>query len=618
MKFKQKINYFIDNFVTKGTGNLMLALFVVTMIVVVIMALVASAFDGFQEGPIYYIWAFINHTIDVGNLYGVEMERGFLYIMVATGATLIGIVVLSLVISFVSNGFETKINSLSKGKGKVIETDHTLILGFDNSVPIMVEELIIANENVKRGIIVILSAKLPEEVYATLNETIKNYKNSKVIVRSGNSQIVDDLEMCAIGDAKAIIIAGSNDIDTIKTLITINQSEYKNNKKAYITTEIHSNKNISVARKLIPNKVETIYVHDLKARIFARTCLQPGSSMVYKDLFSFDGSEIYFEPLARGLEALVGKTFAQAVLSLDNGYLIGISRDNKQMVNPKPDTKILSGDELIVITEDDGQLTYKDNSSLNLKINKDDKKETIHKLNLLMIGFNKSLVKILEEIDAYKLDKQQLTIMVQTEAEKQELLKAKPKSSFANYQVIIGQGKERADLEKIKLETFDVVCIFANNAFSTLSDQELDADTLLTILHLHDLEEQKKIKLNFVTEILNESNVNIIQSINVDDFMVSNLLLSRIITQVSENPRTNEVIVDLVSEDGSELYLKYADDYVPLNQEVNCYSILAEANKRQHLFIGYKLYKQAPILNPKLDSKVKFGPKDSIIVVSED
>jgi Trk K+ transport system NAD-binding subunit len=546
------------------------------------------------------------------------MERGFLYIMVATGATLIGIVVLSLVISFVSNGFETKINSLSKGKGKVIETDHTLILGFDNSVPIMVEELIIANENVKRGIIVILSDKLPEEVYATLNETIKNYKNTKVIVRSGNAQIVDDLEMCAIGEAKSIIIAGSNDIDTIKTLITINQSEYKNNKKANITTEIHSDKNISIARKLIPNKVETIYVHDLKARIFARTCLQPGSSMVYKDLFSFDGSEIYFEPLARGLEALIGKTFAQAVLSLDNGYLIGISRDDKQMVNPLPDTKILSGDELIVIAEDDGQLTFKDNSSLSLKINKDDKKETLHKLNLLMIGFNKSLVKILEEIDAYKLDKRQLTIMVQTESEKQELLKAKPKSSFANYQVIIGQGKERADLEKIKLEFFDVVCIFANNAYTTLSDQELDADTLLTILHLHDLEEQKNIKLNFVTEILNESNVSIIQSINVDDFMVSNLLLSRIITQVSENPRTNEVIVDLVSEDGSELYLKYADDYVPLNQEVNCYSILAETNKRQHLFIGYKLYKQAPVLNPKLDSKVKFGPKDSIIVVSED
>jgi Trk K+ transport system NAD-binding subunit len=306
------------------------------------------------------------------------------------------------------------------------------------------------------------------------------------------------------------------------------------------------------------------------------------------------------------------------VLSLDNGYLIGISRDDKQMVNPLPDTKILTGDELIVIAEDDGQLTFKDNSSLSLKINKDDKKETLHKLNLLMIGFNKSLVKILEEIDAYKLYKRQLTIMVQTESEKQELLKAKPKSSFDNYQVIIGQGKERADLERIKLESFDVVCIFANNAYSTLSDQELDADTLLTILHLHDLEEQKNIKLNFVTEILNESNVSIIQSINVDDFMVSNLLLSRIITQVSENPRTNEVIVDLVSEDGSELYLKYADDYVPLNQEVNCYSILAEANKRQHLFIGYKLYKQAPILNPKLDSKVKFGPKDSIIVVSED
>ncbi len=618
MKLKQRINYFLDNFITKGTGNLMLALFVVTMSVVVILALIASLFDGFQEGPIYYIWAFINHTIDVGNLYGVEMDRGFLYIMVATAATLIGIVVLSLVISFVSNGFETKINTLSKGRGKVLEKDHTLILGFDNSVPIMVEELIIANENVKRGIIVILSEKLPEEVFSTLNETIKNYKNTKVIVRSGSTQIVDDLNMCAIGESKAVIISGNNDIETIKTLITINQSDFKNNKNAHITSEIHSDKNITIAKKLVPNQVETIYVHDLKARIFARTCLQPGSSMVYKDLFSFDGSEIYFEPLNRGLEKLIGKTFSEAVLSLNNGYLIGLSRDGKQLVNPDPNLKIEDRDELIVIAEDDGKIVYQDNSALNLKVVVGDRKESVHSLNLLMIGYSKALVNILNEIDAYKLDKRNLTIMVQTEEDKNELLKNKPNTTFKNYEVIIGQGKERADLEKIKLESFDVVCVFANNANSTLTDQELDSDTLLTILHLHDLEEQKKIKLNFVTEILNENNVSIIQSINVDDFMVSNLLISRIITQVSENARTNDVIVDLVSEDGSELYLKFADEYVLLNQEVNCYSILKEANKKKHLFIGYKLHKQNPVLNPSLDTKLVFGPKDSIIVVAED
>ena len=444
------------------------------------------------------------------------------------------------------------------------------------------------------------------------------WRNTKVIVRSGNPQLADDLEMCSIDSAKAIVVATNNDIDTIKTIITIKDSSYRINHKAHITTKVYDSKNIKFIKELIPNKIETVFVHDLKARIFARTCLQPGSSMVYKDLFSFEGSEIYFEPINNKLEKIIGMRFKDAVLSLKGGYLIGISRENKQLVNPDPNLLIKKDDELIVIAEDDGKIVYHDNSELAKKSFEIKNKKTDHALNILMIGFNQSLLKILEEIDSYDLNKQKLLIMVQTKEEKALLLKAKPKSTFKNYSIIIGDGKERADLEKIKIEFYEVVCVFANNYQTNRTDEELDADTLLTLLHLHAIESQKKLKLNFVTEILNETNVSVIQSINVDDFMVSNLLLSRIITQISENPKTNDVILDLITEDGSELYLKFADEYVPLNQEVNCYNLLAAANKKKQLFIGYKLEKQPPVLNPSLETKLMFGPRDSIIVVSED
>ncbi len=424
--------------------------------------------------------------------------------------------------------------------------------------------------------------------------------------------------MCAIKDAKAVIITAKNDIDTIKTLITIKDSEFKLNKTGHITTQVYDSKNIDLIKGLIPNQIETVYVQDLKARIFARTCLQPGSSMVYKDLFSFDGSEIYFEPISSKLEKLVNMKFKDAVLSINNGYLIGISRQGKQLVNPSPELVINKSDELIVIAEDDNSVEFRDNKALEKEIKFDKNKKLNQSLNILMIGFNHSVIKILEEIDSYKLNKQKLLIMVPTKEDKAKLLKAKPKTSFKNYSVIIGEGKNKQDFEKIKLADFEVVCVFANSDATDKSADELDADTLLTILHLHNLEEARKLKLNFVTEILVESNVKTIQSVNVDDFMVSNLLLSRIITQISENPKTNDVIIDLISEDGSELYLKNASDYVLLNQEVSCYNILKEANKRKQLFIGYKLDKQAPILNPKLETKLKFGAKDSIIVVSED
>jgi Trk K+ transport system NAD-binding subunit len=617
MKIKQRITYFLDNYITRGTANLMFLLFIVVMAVIAILTFGAFASEGFEGSYLGLLWEFVNLTFDAGNLMGFEGERNTLFLTFGLVVTLLGILVLSLVISFVSSGFESRLQEIAKGRGKVLEKGHTLILGFNSSVPIMVEELIIANENVRRGVIVILSDLIPEEVFKVLNETIKDYKNTKVIARSGNPQLVDDLHMCEIGQAKAVIVVGKNDIDTIKTLITIDSSDFKNNKDAHVTTEIQEFKNIYVAKKIIPNRIETVYVHDLKARIFARTCLQPGSSMIYKDLFSFDGSELYFEPLKDSLNKLVGMKFKDAVLSLNNGYLVGIARGDKKLVNPAPELIIEASDELIVISEDDGQITYQDK-----KVTKDfglvQKKINNHKLNLLMIGYNKALIKILDEIDAYKIDKQELLIMVETKEEQALLLKTRPKTSFMNYSVIVGVGKERDDLAKINLEKFDVVCVFANNMNTNKTDEELDSETLLTILHLHDLEEEKKIKLNFVTEILNENNVNTIQSINVDDFMVSNLLLSRIITQISENPKVNDVIVDLISEEGSELYLKYADDYVPLNQNVSCYDILVEANKKQHLFIGYKLDKQAPVLNPKLDEVLKFGTKDSIIVVSED
>jgi Trk K+ transport system NAD-binding subunit len=618
MKIKQKIKYFLDNYITRGTANLMLLLFIVVMSIIAILTLGAFAVDGFEGSYLQLLWQFVNLTFDAGNLMGFEDGKSALFLTFGLIVTLLGILVLSLVISFVSSGFETRLSEIAKGRGQIIEKNHTLILGFDNTVPIMIEELIIANENIKRGLIVILSELIPEEVFAILGQTIKDYKNTKVIVRSGNLNLVEDLEMVAIQDAKSIIIAAKSDIETIKNLITIKQSSFITNKKTHIITQVFDPKNLEIIKKLLPEQVETVYVHDLKARIFARTCIQPGSSMIYKDLFSFDGSEIYFEALKGELTKFVDLTFSEAVLKVNNGYLIGLSRNGKQLVNPSPATRIKSDDELIVIAEDDGKITYQDHSKLTQKIVKTKSKDIANALNLVIIGFSKGLLTVLSEIDAYPIKKGKLLILVESESDKKQLLKIYQKSTFDSFQVIVGAGNNRDDLARIPLENYDVACIFANNYSTDKSDDALDADTLLTILHLHDLEQQRNLKLNLVTEILNENNVTTFQSINVDDFMISNLLLSRIITQISENIKTNDVITDLISEDGSELYLKFASDYVPLNQEVNCFTVLNEANKKKHLFIGYKLYKKPPVINPKIDTNLKFGPKDAIIVVAED
>jgi hypothetical protein len=49
-------------------------------------------------------------------------------------ATLVGIFVISILIGSISSGIDEKIDELKKGKSKVLETNHTLILGWSEKV----------------------------------------------------------------------------------------------------------------------------------------------------------------------------------------------------------------------------------------------------------------------------------------------------------------------------------------------------------------------------------------------------------------------------------------------------------------------------------------------------
>lgn len=618
MNLKDKLKYLFDNYVSKGTGYLMLGLFVVTIVIVLTLGLIAGFADGFQESLAFYLWNFFHHSLSAGLIFRLFPDRNLMYIILAFIATYIGIFFLSFVISFVSKSFQSKVTDLTKGRGKIVESNHTLILGDNSSLGTIVQELVIANESEKKSVIVILSKQLPEAIFKKLKEVVPTFKKTKVIVRSGSLFSVEDLDMCSINTAKKIILALDNDVEVIKSLVTINQTKFKDNEQNYITTQVYEKENIEVIEQIIPGKVETVFIHEIKARVFARTCIQPGSSMVYKDLFGFDGSEIYFEPLNGELSKFVGKTFKEAVTSTSDGYLIGISRNGKELINPEANTVIKDQDELIVIAEDNNQIKYQDNSSLIKKINESSVNKLDKALNLLFIGFNKSLPSILQEINSYKLSKQKLHIMVKTEKDKEQLLKLIPQTGFADYKIVIGAGKKKEHLAQLNLTDYGVVCVFANNYDTKDSKDELDSESLLTILNLHNLEAKLGVKLNIITEILNESNVEMISNISIDDFMISDLLISRIVTLIAENRKVKNVIKDLVTEDGSELYVKNASNYVPLNQTVNCATLASVTNQRRELFIGYKLNKKAPVINPKLDHEISFGPNDALIVVAED
>jgi ion channel POLLUX/CASTOR len=111
----------------------------------------------------------------------------------------------------------------------------------------------------------------------------------------------------------------------------------------------------------------------------------------------------------------------------------------------------------------------------------------------------------------------------------------------------------------------------------------------------------------------------------VDDFIVSDHLISLMLSQLSENGNLFDVFTDLFDPDGSEIYLKPVTDYVALGQPVNFYTVIEAARRRGEIAIGYRIVSQlhdpekayGVRTNPKKSEEITFAAEDKIIVLAE-
>jgi hypothetical protein len=86
-------------------------------------------------------------------------------------------------------------------------------------------------------------------------------------------------------------------------------------------------------------------------------------------------------------------------------------------------------------------------------------------------------------------------------------------------------------ISSLDINEYEVVCVFASNQINKRNEEDFDAETMVTIMNIHSLEEKLDFKINIVAEILSDKNVLIFENINIDDFLVSNFLVARILSR---------------------------------------------------------------------------------------
>lgn len=626
--FSDRLKYQFDNMMSKGPIALIFWLFAISLVIILVISGVVTALGITQEdgSPSNFgeaMWMSLMRTFDAGTM-GADTGTGFRAAMLVV--TLGGIFVVSMLIGVLTTGIEGKLDEMRKGRSFIVEKGHIVILGWNDQIFSLISELILANANQKRSCIAILAPKDKVEMEDEIKTRIEKTGKTRIVCRTGSPIDLADLQIANPYEAKSIVVLspeGENpDSSVIKTILALTNDPKRSKNKLHIVAAIRDRKNIAAARLVGNGEAELILTDAIISRITAQTCRQSGLSVVYQELLDYGGDEIYFYQNP----AMVGLKFGEIISKFEDSTVMGIRfADGRTQLNPAPDTRVGEQDKLVVISEDDDTIHP---TAVPGKI---DQEAIIHARPMpispektLVLGWNHCAPVILKELDNYVTAGSKVTVVAECIENVEYAKQIEEKLEHLEVIFQCGDTTSRELLESLDIPSFNHVILLSYS--DKVDAQEADARTLVTLLHLRDLGEKSGHKFSITSEMLDVRNRELADVCKADDFIVSDKLVSLMMSQISETKELAAVFEDMFDPEGSEIYLKPIDQYVQTGKPVNFYTITEAARCRNEVAIGYRLKANANDpehsygvhVNPNKSEMVTFGPDDRIVVVAEE
>lgn len=627
--WRDRFRYAFDNLMASG-ASAQIGLLGVLSLVAVTAATAFCVWEGFKpEGAEHFswldtLWWSTGMVLDPGTMGNLAPGWSFRAVMFLV--TMVGIFVVSILIGILTNAIEERLEELRRGRSVVLEHDHTLILGWSPEIFTIVRELSVANANQRSPRIVILAEQDKVLMENEIRAKAPDLGKTKVICRTGSPLDVDDLVIGNPNASKSIIILspeGVRDADShvIKTILAVTNNPRRRTEPYHIVAMMRTAKNRNVAKLVGGDEVELVLSSEVVSRITVQTCLHSGLSVVYTELFDFDGDEIYLQEEPQ----LVGSTFGEALMRYEDSSVIGLMfKDGSIKLNPAMGTVINAGDKLFAISQDDDtvKLSPPTAHAFDVDAIRAHTDPPPAPRRTLILGWNALAPMIIEELDHYLEAGSFVFVVADTD---QAPVVDKIRKKVEHIEIFFSETDttDQATLTALEPATYDHIIVLSYS--DDLPAQEADARTLITLLHLRQLVEAAGRDVPIVSEMLDLRNRDLAHVTRVDDFIVSKNLISLMLSQVSENKHLNAIFTDLLDAEGQEIYLKPMADYVEPGKPIDFYTVVESARRRGEVAIGHRIAAHAKEpsrqygirVNPKKSERVVYAADDRLIVLAE-
>ena len=215
---------------SRGTVALIVGLFVISLLFIFIVSLLVAISGTLREHAITQafdlpelMWRSLLRTLDPGTMGGDVGSVPFVVAMLTV--TLGGIFIVATLIGIISTGLQDKLDELRKGRSRVLESNHTVILGWSAQIFEIIGEIMLANSNRRGQCIVVLADRDKIEMEDAIKLRLPQKSTTRVVCRSGSPIELADLAIASPQTSRSIIVVAPEiedpDNDVIKTLLAI-------------------------------------------------------------------------------------------------------------------------------------------------------------------------------------------------------------------------------------------------------------------------------------------------------------------------------------------------------------------------------------------------------------
>jgi len=244
--FRDRLRYAFDNVMARGTVALFGWLVIVYTAFVLAMAMLITitSWVGLSDQPVadfsQTIWRTVMRTLAPGLLANDKGAPLFLISMLIV--TMGGVFLASTLTGILAAGVQGRVRELRKGRSFVMETGHTLILGWSPQVFTVVSELVEAYAD-RRACLVILAEKDKVAMEDEIRARVTAQGRTRIVCRTGSPLDPHDLETVNPHSARSIIVLAPEgeepDTRVIKTILAITRGRSRKAEPHQIAAELH-------------------------------------------------------------------------------------------------------------------------------------------------------------------------------------------------------------------------------------------------------------------------------------------------------------------------------------------------------------------------------------------